>query len=49
MAKCINIQSVQQDKDRDALNQQMDELMKQFDSKSSILVQPTPGLYNIAL
>ncbi|XP_070166031.1 PIH1 domain-containing protein 1 [Polyergus mexicanus] len=32
------------DKDRDALNQQMDELMKQFDSKTSILVQPTPGI-----
>ncbi|GAB1859766.1 PIH1 domain-containing protein 1-like isoform X2 [Camponotus japonicus] len=32
------------DKDKDALNQQMDELMKQFDSKASILVQPTPGI-----
>ncbi|XP_029664603.1 PIH1 domain-containing protein 1-like [Formica exsecta] len=32
------------DKDRDALNQQMDVLMKQFDSKTSILVQPIPGI-----
>ncbi|KAL6268856.1 hypothetical protein P5V15_001978 [Pogonomyrmex californicus] len=31
-------------KDRDALDQQMDELMKQLDSKPSILVQPIPGI-----
>ncbi|CAL1677498.1 unnamed protein product [Lasius platythorax] len=40
----IKIKNLLLDKDRDALNQQMDELMKQFDSKSSILVQPTPGI-----
>ncbi|XP_071647523.1 PIH1 domain-containing protein 1 isoform X1 [Temnothorax longispinosus] len=32
------------DKDRDTLNQQMDEMMKQFDSPPSILVQPIPGI-----
>ncbi|XP_011864344.1 PREDICTED: PIH1 domain-containing protein 1-like [Vollenhovia emeryi] len=31
-------------KDTDTLNQQMDELMKQFDSTPSILVQPIPGI-----
>lgn len=32
------------DEERDALNSQMDELMKQFNPESSILVQPTPGI-----
>ncbi|XP_039305734.1 PIH1 domain-containing protein 1 isoform X2 [Solenopsis invicta] len=32
------------DKDRDTLNQQMDEFMKQLDTTSSILVQPIPGI-----
>nr|XP_012217518.1 PREDICTED: PIH1 domain-containing protein 1 isoform X1 [Linepithema humile] len=32
------------DENRDALNQRMDELMKQFDRTPSILVQPIPGI-----
>ncbi|XP_072750716.1 PIH1 domain-containing protein 1 [Anoplolepis gracilipes] len=32
------------DKDRDVLNQQMDKLMKQYNSKPFIFVQPTPGI-----
>ncbi|XP_011344029.1 PIH1 domain-containing protein 1 isoform X2 [Ooceraea biroi] len=32
------------DEDRSAISEQMDEFMKQLDSKSSVLVQPTPGI-----
>jgi len=41
-----NVKCFWQDGDKDALSQ-MDKLMEQFDSTPSILVQPTPGLYNI--
>lgn len=42
--KIKNLLLPDKDRDRDALSQQMDELMEQFDSKPSILVQPSPGI-----